>query len=52
MARTLNTKKNTQKPPSWFKKHRRQLERARAKHAVRTDNDPSKRPKNDQWDWT
>ncbi len=52
MSRTENTKKNTRKPPGWFKKLRRQADRARTKQATREDKDPQDRPRNDQWDWT
>jgi hypothetical protein len=51
MSRSGKTK-NTSKPPGWFKKLRRQADRARNKQAVRTEKDPQERPRNDQWDWT
>jgi len=46
--------KRWDKPPRWFKQMKRQLERARVKHAIRNgrfENIPRFR-KSDQWDWT
>jgi hypothetical protein len=49
--------KNTKNPPSWFKKDRRQKERARANQAVReaalTDDGPDTltRKHSDRYDW-
>lgn len=52
MSRTENTKKSTRKPPGWFKRLRRQAERARNKQALREDRDPQTRPHSDAYDWT
>ena len=40
------------KPPSWFKKIRRRLRRARAKQAVRLGKDLPTEKHNDQYAWT
>jgi hypothetical protein len=52
MSRTANTKKATNKPPGWFKKLRRQADRARNKQAIRVEKEPQERPRNDHWDWS
>lgn len=52
MSRTDNSQKPGNKPPSWFKRLRRQADRASAKQALRMDRDPVDRKRNDQWDWT
>jgi hypothetical protein len=52
MSRTENTKKSNRKPPSWFKRLRRQADRAKNTQALREGKDPDHRPRNDQWDWT
>lgn len=52
MSRTKNSKKDTSKPPGWFKKLRRQADRARGKQKLREEKDPEQRPRNDQWDWS
>lgn len=58
MSGSINAKKDTNKPPSWFKKIRRQKERTRANRAVREEAEEDDGPnlmvrkRNDQWDWT
>lgn len=39
------------KPPKWFKKQRRQKERARAKQDLRQGFEPDPVPHSDEWDW-
>jgi hypothetical protein len=52
MSRTLNANKPWNKPPSWFKRLRRQAERARNSQRLREGREPEDRRRNDQWDWT
>ena len=57
MSGSLNDRKNTNKPPGWYKKMRRQKERNRANRAVReeaeADDGPNLvvRKRDDSWDW-
>lgn len=44
-------KKPYSKPPKWFKKQRRQRERARAKQEIRQGREPGPVPHSDAWDW-
>lgn len=58
MSDSRRSSKPWSKPPSWFKKERRQNDRARSKQTMRVQQhledgpEISQRPHNDQYDWT
>lgn len=50
MSRTLKHKDRSN-PPKWFKKMKRQLERAKAKAALKKEEDAPRIRKTDRWEW-
>jgi len=52
LDRNSRDKKPWDKPPKWFKRMKRQIERSNVNTAMRSGKDIPVFPKNDQWEWS